>query len=750
MKARWRSSRSLTVILIILLSLSSILYSIQWYYGSVITANQGGFAGWEYRKSHVIHTSSGAGTNYQIPITVYAGSGTDDANNVYLANHARPDFGDVRFAASDGTTPLNYWMEGNFTVSNWSKYAGNPVLPKGTDKFSGWGSVVKNGTTYHMYYSYSAGDGIDKIGHATSSDGKSWTKDSAHNPVLQKGELGKFDDYQVWLPIVWIEGSTWYMLYTGQNSAGGSAGPTKAIGLAESTDGLTWTRMNSGNAVLTGTPGRWDGGDVYSQGQVEAGSIMKVGSTYYLYYNSFNLNPQLGGGRSVGIATSTDLMFWTKDPANPIMLGGRFCAGVFKRGSYYYLLVPHFTGSDDVSKPDVELYRDTSPTFYRSSRVFLGYPITRGGADAFDSGGLDVPFVLTDDVTRSTFSDSNNQLWVYYGGGTSSVYGGINPGNGGTQEGMVIEPNIDVALATGSHARFWVQVAGNLTASTQTIYVYYGKSDAASTSDGAKTFLAFNDFTQAPTNEADGAFKITDGTYLDTDGVGTGDAWHGPRTNLGIIGQSNFRFRYAPKEVADVAGLEREMVFLTDSTGRIIYSVVMGDYREDVADTQLQLFENGGTDYAGITPSGSAQLYDSNQSGAWSDGEFAVEILRSGSTVTLNSNSGLASGMVQLYSGDSDLTTLISGVKVTIQGYSSNPEIPTHEVNYFFLSKYVNPEPVQGTWGKEEIQPISTSTSSAPSMLFLNQWQLLAILSFPPFTLQGGADYFQCVDSLHP
>jgi len=65
-------------------------------------------AGWQYRKSHVINGSSGAGTGYQVKITVHYGSGVDSASDVYLNSHCRTDFGDVRWA--QGSALLSYWM----------------------------------------------------------------------------------------------------------------------------------------------------------------------------------------------------------------------------------------------------------------------------------------------------------------------------------------------------------------------------------------------------------------------------------------------------------------------------------------------------------------------------------------------------------------------------------------------------------------------------------------------------------------
>jgi len=44
-------------------------------------------------------------------------------------------------------------------------------------------------------------------------------------------------------------------------------------------------------------------------------------------------------------------------------------------------------------------------------------------------------------------------------------------------------------------ATFWVKIAGNLSDTTQTIFVYYGSPQAATTSNGVRTFLIFKDLT---------------------------------------------------------------------------------------------------------------------------------------------------------------------------------------------------------------------------------------------------------------
>ncbi len=67
-------------------------------------------AGWSYRKSHTLTAAAGAGTNYQMKITLHYGAGTDSGTHVYLNSNAKTDFGDVRFTSSNGTTTIDYWV----------------------------------------------------------------------------------------------------------------------------------------------------------------------------------------------------------------------------------------------------------------------------------------------------------------------------------------------------------------------------------------------------------------------------------------------------------------------------------------------------------------------------------------------------------------------------------------------------------------------------------------------------------------
>ena len=432
-------------------------------------------SGWKYRKSHIINPAVGAGTNYQIPIKVFR------------------DYPEI---------------------TSWSKYAGNPILsPEGTENITTWGYVVKSGATYHMYYAYETG-GYRQIGHATSADGKSWTKDSTNNPVLTTAK-------GCWCPFVWIEDETWYMVLTVAQS--GTVGGY--VGISKSTDGIHWSAPI---AIIQATAGTWD------ETGCESGGVIKVGNIYYVYYNTLWVTEPVE--RQSGIATTTDSpSIWTttsftKNSNNPIFKGGRFCGSAFKYGSYFYYIVPHYKYGTDYGQ--IELYRDANPTFYEGEREYLGIAINFGGLTEWDGRDLDVPSVLCDDIYRDSFAASGGELWCYYSGciNTNPILDSVT-----WYMGMTINANIDAALLPGSdnmdkvgltgkcqgdfrdirftlddgittlnywieenevwnYAKIWVKIPGDLSSESKTIYIYYGKEDAISASNGNNTFDLYEDF----------------------------------------------------------------------------------------------------------------------------------------------------------------------------------------------------------------------------------------------------------------
>jgi predicted GH43/DUF377 family glycosyl hydrolase len=122
----------------------------------------------------------------------------------------------------------------------WDRQAA-PVLEMGP--LHGWDErglgdpyVIEAGGQLFLFYT-----GIDRarrqrLGIARSSDGVHWTR-LRSNPVLEIGLDGAFDENGLGEPAVWASNGHYWMLYTGRDRA-----EYRRTGLAESADGVTWTR----------------------------------------------------------------------------------------------------------------------------------------------------------------------------------------------------------------------------------------------------------------------------------------------------------------------------------------------------------------------------------------------------------------------------------------------------------------------------------------------------------------------------
>jgi predicted GH43/DUF377 family glycosyl hydrolase len=214
---------------------------------------------------------------------------------------------------------------GPITVS-FLPYAHNPVLDKGTsgawdDAIVFVSHVVYKDGLFHLFYNGKRSNTPVGIGYATSPDGFNFTK-SDMNPILTGSGSG-FDAFQVSGPVPLIVGDTWVLYYSGRPSPG--AGPGQAIGRATALSPTgPWSR--DANPVLTvGSPGEWD------SGWIAPNVIVTTDDGYVLYYTAgmqFGVPPQL-----IGMATSKDGITWTKyhDPrftahpyaeSTPVLLPG--------------------------------------------------------------------------------------------------------------------------------------------------------------------------------------------------------------------------------------------------------------------------------------------------------------------------------------------------------------------------------------------------------------------------------------------
>jgi hypothetical protein len=143
-------------------------------------------------------------------------------------------------------------------------YEGNPVLDEGSS-FADWDGdsvtspeVVFYEGLYHMFYTGIAPGRYDGgIGYATSADGFVWQKHPS-NPILVANGTG-FDAATVSWPAVLVDGDTWVLYFSGQDRIAG----TILIGRATALDPSgPWTK-DEDPVLLIGQAGTWDHGGVY-------------------------------------------------------------------------------------------------------------------------------------------------------------------------------------------------------------------------------------------------------------------------------------------------------------------------------------------------------------------------------------------------------------------------------------------------------------------------------------------------------
>ena len=126
------------------------------------------------------------------------------------------------------------------------------------------------------------------------------TPDGA-NPVLGPAAAGVLDGDNVDDPALVKVGSNYYMWYSGTAENGGSP----ALFLATSTNGTTWARANSGNAVLQPTAGAFDEDGVYG-----ADVVYDPADPFTPFRMWYSGRADVFG--AIGYATSTDGTTWTK------------------------------------------------------------------------------------------------------------------------------------------------------------------------------------------------------------------------------------------------------------------------------------------------------------------------------------------------------------------------------------------------------------------------------------------------------
>lgn len=137
------------------------------------------------------------------------------------------------------------------------------------------------------------------IGMARSSDGLKWTR---RGVVLSPGSgADGFDAGGVTAPSVHRTGpASWVMFFEAHRGSSGA----RSIGVATSSDGLSWTKAPTGQPILAPQPGGWDAG-----GCGAPCGVQMAGTQWRLYYEGFAEGSAVPSGIGVALSGSGEGAF---------------------------------------------------------------------------------------------------------------------------------------------------------------------------------------------------------------------------------------------------------------------------------------------------------------------------------------------------------------------------------------------------------------------------------------------------------
>ncbi len=195
-------------------------------------------------------------------------------------------------AVATSADPLNWRNQGRILSPDASTWEGHYIAANGS-------AVLRGG----LMYWYQAG-APPRIGLAVSSDGRTWTKH--RRPVIELGPLHSWDEGGLGDPYVIEGGGKLWLFYVGIDRA-----RRQRLGMAQSSDGVHWTKLRSNPILEIGQDNAFD-----EQGLGEP-AVWASNGHYWMLYTGRDRNEN----RRIGLAESTDGVRWERSSRAPVMAG---------------------------------------------------------------------------------------------------------------------------------------------------------------------------------------------------------------------------------------------------------------------------------------------------------------------------------------------------------------------------------------------------------------------------------------------
>ncbi len=260
------------------------------------------------------------------------------------------------------------------TVPSFKRYPGNPVFPSrnGTwmESQTANPDLLLFRDAYYMYFRGQQG-GHDRIGVATipreKFDGVNW---NIHpSPVIDVGPAGSWDETHVLDPATILVDGVIFLYYTAV-----SPKADRAICLATSTDGVHFTKYKQNPVVIGGAP-----------------EVVRRDGVFYLYF--WKGRPE-GKGYQIHLATSRDGYLFSEPGAGPVLPVGPSGSWdshtvetprIFEDGGVYYMM---YCGSDRHNDYPPAAGVATSKDLIHWTKFAHNPVFWRGDAGDWDEGAI--------------------------------------------------------------------------------------------------------------------------------------------------------------------------------------------------------------------------------------------------------------------------------------------------------------------------------------------------------------------------